>query len=122
MSAIADCIFCSIAVEATPADVLFDGGDTLFFRDANPKAPVHIIGIPKKHLTSLDAISGDDHFVIGKLLHEATDVARDAGIFESGYRVITNIGKDAGQEVNHLHFHIIGGEDLGPLVCNSSSL
>ncbi|HSX24825.1 MAG TPA: histidine triad nucleotide-binding protein [Candidatus Andersenbacteria bacterium] len=122
MSAVADCIFCRIAEGGIPADILFDGGDTLFFRDTNPKAPVHIIGIPKKHLESLDAIGGDDHCVIGKLLHEATHVARDAGIFESGYRVITNVGKDAGQEVMHLHFHVVGGEDLGPLICNSSSL
>lgn len=122
MSTESGCIFCSIAEQAVPADVLFDGGDTLFFKDINPKAPVHIIGIPKKHLASLDAMQGDDHSMIGKLLHEATHVARDAGIFESGYRVITNVGKHAGQEVRHLHFHIVGGEDLGPLICNASSL
>lgn len=117
-----ECIFCKIAEQAIPAEVLFDGGDTMFFKDSNPKAPVHIVGIPKKHLVSLDAIQGDDHAMIGKLLHEATHVARDAGIFESGYRVITNVGENAGQEVRHLHFHIVGGEDLGPLICNVSSL
>lgn len=117
-----DCIFCKIAEQAVMADILFDGGDTLFFRDIHPKAPVHIVGIPKKHLASLDAMQGDDHGVIGKLLHEATHVAREAGIFESGYRVITNIGEHAGQEVSHLHFHILGGEDLGPLICASPSL
>ncbi|MEO6077799.1 MAG: histidine triad nucleotide-binding protein [Candidatus Andersenbacteria bacterium] len=117
-----DCIFCKIADRAIPADILFDGGDTMFFRDINPKAPVHIIGIPKKHLASLDSMQGDDHAMIGKLLHEATHVARDAGIFESGYRVITNIGEHAGQEVSHLHFHIVGGEDLGPLLCNATTL
>lgn len=119
MSDIADCIFCKIAEGVVTAEVLFDGGDTIFFRDAHPQAPVHVIGIPKKHLSSLDDMSGDDHSVMGKLLHEASHVARDLGIFETGYRVITNVGKDAGQEVMHLHFHIIGGESLGPLVCHS---
>lgn len=111
------CIFCSIVGGATPADVVFDGGDTIFFRDINPKARIHIVGIPKKHLSSLDAMHGDDHTVVGKLLHEAADVAKDLGINESGYRVVSNVGSDAGQEVEHLHFHILGGEPLGPLRC-----
>ena len=110
-----DCIFCSIVAESTPADVVFDGGDTLFFRDMNPQAPVHVIGVPKKHIKSLDGVVGDDHFLLGKLLHEAAHVAEDMGINESGYRVVTNVGHDAGQEVQHLHFHIFGGEPLGPL-------
>lgn len=112
-----DCIFCQIAEGSTPADVVFDGGDTLFFRDISPKAPVHVVGIPKKHLESLDEMVGDNHAVVGKLLHEATHVAADMGIAESGYRVITNVGEDAGQEIKHLHFHIVGGESLGPLRC-----
>ncbi len=113
-----ECIFCAIADGITPSDVVFDGGDTLFFRDISPKAKVHIVGITKKHLPSLDAVVGDDHAVVGKLLHEAAHVASDLGIAESGYRVITNVGSDAGQEVGHLHFHILGGEPLGPLNCS----
>lgn len=119
MSNDADCIFCNIADGAMSADIVFDGGDTIFFRDIHPKAPVHVIGIPKKHLSSLDAMQGDHHAMIGKLMHEATHVARDLNIFETGYRVITNIGEHAGQEVHHLHFHILGGEDLGPLIRNT---
>jgi histidine triad (HIT) family protein len=112
-----DCIFCGIAAGTTPADIVFDGGDTLFFRDINPKAATHIVGIPKAHIGSLARIQGDDHALVGKLLHEAAHVADDVGIGESGYRVITNVGRDAGQEVHHLHFHILGGEALGPLKC-----
>lgn len=112
-----DCIFCNIIEGTTPADIVFDGGDTLFFRDISPKAKVHIVGIPKKHYESLDEISGDDHAVIGKLLHEAAHVAEDMGLKESGYRVITNVGPDAGQDIKHLHFHILGGEPLGPIRC-----
>lgn len=115
MSVEAECIFCKIVEGVVPADIVFDGGDTLFFKDIHPKAPVHIIGIPKKHLTSLDAMIGDDHLAIGKLMHDATHIARDAGIFESGYRVVTNVGAYAGQEVPHLHFHIVGGEPLGSI-------
>jgi histidine triad (HIT) family protein len=112
-----NCIFCSIVEKVTPSDIVFDGGDTLFFRDISPKAKVHVIGIPKKHLTSLDDVQGDDHALIGKLLHEAAEVASQLGILESGYRVLTNVGADAGQEVQHLHFHVIGGEPLGAMRC-----
>lgn len=111
------CIFCSIVLGRTPADVVFDGGDTLFFRDINPKAKVHVVGVPKKHLTSLSDVHGDDHKLVGKLLHEAADVASQLGIADSGYRVLTNVGRDAGQEIEHLHFHVLGGESLGALRC-----
>jgi histidine triad (HIT) family protein len=110
-----DCIFCQIVSGSTQADVVFDTPDTLFFRDISPKAPVHLIGIPKKHLGALSAVSATEEVLLGKLLQEITTVAAEAGIAESGYRVITNIGSDAGQEVPHLHFHILGGEPLGPL-------
>jgi histidine triad (HIT) family protein len=112
-----DCIFCDVAAGKTSADVVFDGGDTLFFRDINPKAAVHIVGIPKQHLESLADVHGDNHALLGKLLHEAAEVARDAGIGDSGFRLITNVGRDAGQEIKHLHFHVLGGEPLGPLRC-----
>jgi histidine triad (HIT) family protein len=112
-----NCIFCAIASGITPADVVFDGGDTLFFRDISPKAAVHVVGITKKHLGSLDSMTSGDQDVVGKLLHEVAHVAEELGIKESGYRVITNVGADSGQEVKHLHFHILGGESLGPLKC-----
>lgn len=111
------CIFCQIAVGEAPAEVVFDGGDTLFFRDIHPKAPVHVVGITKRHLTSLAEMRGDDHAVIGKLLHEAAHVAEEMGIEEKGYRVITNVGADAGQEIQHFHIHVLGGEPLGPMRC-----
>jgi histidine triad (HIT) family protein len=113
----AECIFCAIVNGETQADIVFDGGDTLFFRDISPKARIHIVGIPKQHLISLAAMEANDQAVMGKLLHDAAHVAEDIGIADSGYRVITNVGADAGQEVQHLHFHILGGEPLGPLKC-----
>lgn len=112
-----DCIFCQISSGTTQADIVFDGGDTLFFRDISPKAAVHIVGIPKKHIDALSKVVADDQAMIGKLLHDAAHVASEAGIGDSGYRVLTNVGSDAGQEVQHLHFHILGGQPLGPLIC-----
>lgn len=113
--AVNNCIFCKIAAKEASAKVVFDGGDTLFFHDIHPKARVHVVGITKKHLADLADMVGNDHSVIGKLLHEASHVAEDLGIDTSGYRVITNVGKDAGQEIKHFHIHILGGEPLGPM-------
>ena len=111
------CIFCRIAAGEATAKVVFDGGDTLFFHDIHPKARVHVVGITKKHLTNLADMVGDDHLVIGKLLHEASHVAEDLGVAAEGYRVVTNVGKNAGQEIQHFHIHVLGGEPLGPLRC-----
>lgn len=111
------CVFCSIVDGAAPADIVFDGGDTLFFRDISPKAPVHVVGIPKKHIASLAEASSTDQPLLGKLLYDAALVAKDMGIAEDGYRVISNVGTFAGQVVQHVHVHILGGEPLGPLRC-----
>ena len=111
------CIFCAIAEGTATADIVYDGDDTLFFRDLSPKAKVHVLGIPKIHLASLAGVTGEHHELIGKLLHDAVHVAEEMGLRDSGYRVITNIGPDSGQEVPHLHVHILGGEPLGPLRC-----
>ena len=111
------CIFCRIVAGTAAADIVFDGGDTLFFYDVAPKARVHIIGIPKHHLISLHSMAADDQALLGKLLHDVAHVAENVGVSATGYRVITNVGQDSGQEVEHLHFHILGGEQLGPLRC-----
>lgn len=112
-----DCIFCAIAAGGGSADVVYDGGDTIFIRDINPKARVHVLGIPKEHLASLGALNSDQHELMGKLMHDAVHVAEEMGLRDSGYRVITNIGSDSGQVVPHLHIHVLGGEPLGPLRC-----
>lgn len=111
----ADCVFCKIASGEIKAAIIFDGGDTVFFHDIHPKAKIHIVGIPKHHVASLDAMTADNQALVGKLLHDAAHVAEEVGVTKTGYRVITNVGRDAGQEVPHLHFHILGGERLGPL-------
>lgn len=112
-----ECIFCAIVKGSGSADIVYDGNDTLFFRDINPKARVHVLGILKAHVASLGAINSEHHAVLGKLLHDAAHVAEELGLRESGYRVIANVGPDSGQEVPHLHLHVLGGEPLGPLRC-----
>lgn len=112
-----ECIFCQIASGAAQAEVVFDGEETLFFQDISPKATVHIIGIPKRHISSVDGIKETDRELMGQLLLEVGAVAREAGLVEGGYRVISNVGQNSGQVVPHLHWHILGGEALGPLRC-----
>ena len=110
----ADCIFCGIAAGSTPADVVQEGDDTVFFRDINAKAKVHVLGIPKEHVTDFAEASEQ---AIASLMRDAQTVANKLGLVPSGYRLIINSGSDSGQEVAHLHVHILGGEPLGPLRC-----
>lgn len=112
-----ECIFCKIVAGTTPVEPVYDGGDTLFFRDISPKAKIHILGIPKKHIVSVAAMTAEDQALLGKLIHDAAAVASQLGLNEGGYRLINNVGSDAGQVVKHIHFHILGGEPLGPLKC-----
>ena len=112
-----DCIFCRIVSGEVRAEVVVDGGDTLFFRDRSPRARVHLLGIPKSHLESLAQVSDSDEVLLGKIQRDIAKVAQSAGIAEAGYRVITNVGANAGQEIAHLHWHILGGEPVGPLRC-----
>ncbi len=112
-----NCIFCSIVSGVTPSDIIKDTDNAIYFRDINPKARVHILAIPKKHIGSLAAIAPEDQEVLGAILRGLSEVATRLGIDASGYRVVTNCGPDAGQDVKHLHFHLLGGEALGPLRC-----
>jgi histidine triad (HIT) family protein len=112
-----DCIFCGIASGQTPADVIKENGNAIYFRDINPKARVHVLAIPKKHFTSLADVTEEDKELVGSMLHGLTEIAAKEELKESGYRVISNVGLDAGQDVKHLHFHLLGGEPLGPLKC-----
>jgi histidine triad (HIT) family protein len=108
-----DCIFCRIADGRIPAAILLEDGQFVAFRDINPKAPQHLLVIPREHITSLNDLERWQHHEGHDLLAFIVEVARKAGIADSGYRVLTNVGSDAGQEVQHMHFHILGGEDLG---------
>jgi len=110
-----DCIFCKIAAGEIPSRKVYGDDQVVAFHDIQPQAPVHLLVIPRKHIASLNDATPEDTEVLGRLLLAARKVAEDAGIAGSGYRVINNCGKDAGQVVFHIHLHVLGGEDLGPL-------
>ncbi|MEG1501710.1 MAG: histidine triad nucleotide-binding protein [Clostridiales bacterium] len=108
-----DCIFCKMVNKEIPADIVYEDEQILAFKDINPQAPVHILLIPKKHMDDISAMDEQDMALIGKIHLVAADLARQMGIDQSGFRLLTNCKKDSGQEVPHLHFHLIGGVYLG---------
>ncbi len=105
-------MFCRVAEGATPAKVLFADDDVIAFHDIAPRAPVHVLVVPRRHIVSLDAADGRDREILGTLLLAAAEAARRTGIAEGGYRVVTNTGAGAGQSVLHLHLHVLGGRRL----------
>ena len=107
-----DCLFCRIVNREIPAKILLEDDDVLAFADVNPQAPTHALVIPKRHVASVDAATDDDALLIGKVMLAAKRVAREAGVGESGYRLVTNNGEGAGQSVFHLHVHVLGGRPL----------
>ena len=111
-----DCIFCKIVEGKIPAKKVYEDEDILAFNDINPARPVHVLLIPKKHITSLATVSPDDMLVLGKLLAKANEIAVEQGS-PDGFRVIINTGRVGQQEVPHLHLHIVGGPDpVGPML------
>ena len=112
-----DCIFCKIAAGEIPSVKVYESENVLAFKDINPVAPEHILIIPKKHISNIEDITGDDSMDIAELFLAAKEISRERTLVEKGYRLIVNNGKAAGQEVLHLHMHIIGGKDyLGPMI------
>ena len=108
-----DCIFCKIVKGEIPSKKVYEDEEILAFEDINPMAPVHILVIPKKHIKSVNELEEDNNKLIGKIFLVIKNIAKEKGIDEEGYRVVTNIGENGGQEVKHLHFHILGGKKLG---------
>ena len=108
-----DCIFCKIIKREIPSDIVYEDDEVIAFKDIRPVTPVHILVIPKKHISSLVELTEEDEAVIGKIYTVINKVAKDAGILENGFRVIVNCGDDGGQEVKHIHFHVLGGKKLG---------
>lgn len=106
------CLFCKIAAGEIPSKKAYEDESVLAFHDIAPQAPAHILVIPKVHLESADALTREHDALLGHLFEVARLVAKENGIRESGYRLITNIGKDGGQSVPHLHLHVIGGREL----------
>ena len=108
-----DCIFCRIARGEIPSDIVLQDEDFFAFRDIHPVAKVHVLVIPRKHVVSLNDLAGLGEGAGDRILQFIVQVAEVTGIKQSGYRVLTNVGRDADQIVQHLHFHVFGGERLG---------
>lgn len=102
-----DCIFCKIAAGEIPSNKVYEDDKILVFHDLEPQAPVHILMIPKKHITSTDDVTEADTELLGYMLTKVKDVAKEAGM-DNGYRVVINCGEDGFQTVKHLHMHILG--------------
>ncbi|HEU0116346.1 MAG TPA: histidine triad nucleotide-binding protein [Thermomicrobiales bacterium] len=108
----ADCIFCRIASGELGTPFLAETERVVAFRDLHPQAPTHVLIVPKRHLAALRELGPDDAALALDMLRLASEVARQEGLLEGGYRVITNDGADAGQTIDHLHFHVLGGRPL----------
>jgi histidine triad (HIT) family protein len=114
-----DCIFCKIVAGAIPSNKIYEDENVLAFHDIQPLAQVHVLVIPKKHIATMNEAGSEDWSLIGEIHRAAQQIARELGIAESGYRLINNCGKEGGQVVYHIHYHLLGGEQMGPLKCNS---
>lgn len=108
----ADCIFCKIVAGTIPSKKAFENDEVYAFHDINPAAPTHILVIPRQHIASVAQITEQSAPLIGRLMAAVAQIARDQGIEPDGYRVVANTGKNAGQAVDHLHFHILGGRPM----------
>lgn len=108
-----DCVFCKIINRDLPSDIVYEDDEIIGFKDINPATPIHILVIPKKHIPSLVQLEEEDENLIGKIYSVINKIAEEQGVKEKGFRVIVNCGKDGGQEVGHLHFHLLAGKQLG---------
>ena len=106
-----DCLFCKIAAKELDSDTVFESERVVAFKDINPAAPVHVLVIPREHVASAHELRAEHSEVIAEMFEAISTIADDHGVAE-GYRVVTNVGAEAGQSVFHLHWHLIGGRSL----------
>jgi histidine triad (HIT) family protein len=107
-----DCIFCKIIAGEIPSTKVFEDDKILAYKDINPQAPVHFLVIPKEHISGMSAITPENADIVAYIFAKIPEIAKSADILESGFRVVSNCGKDACQTVFHLHFHIMGGKQM----------
>lgn len=107
-----DCIFCKIVNKEIPAEIILEDEQVLAFHDINPQAPVHILIIPKEHFSSLNEIPENKKELLSRILLQARQIAKKMGIAEKGYRIVLNTARDSGQDVFHIHFHLLGGRRM----------
>ena len=106
------CIFCKIINKEIPADIVFENEDVIAFNDVKPIVPIHVLVVPKKHIISVADANDDDVLLMGKLIMAAKKIAEDLEISNKGYKLLIRVGKGGGQEVDHIHLHLLGGARL----------
>lgn len=111
-----NCIFCKIINKEIPAEIIYENDFVIAFNDINPKAPIHILIVPKKHIATIDDVTEADKNMINELIFAAQKIAREKNISQDGYRLVFNIKNHGGQEVEHIHLHLLGGTKLGNMV------
>lgn len=107
-----DCIFCDIVAGKISGDMVYQDGDFAAFRDLNPQAPVHILIVPVRHISSINELQPEDGELIGKLVLVAKQLAQREGLANNGYRLVLNCNRDGGQSVFHIHLHLLGGRRM----------
>ena len=108
-----DCIFCKIARHEIGSNIVYEDDEIIAFKDLSPQAPVHVLVIPKTHISGLLELTGNAPQVVGRIVSEIVPrLARELGIADGGFRVVVNTGEDGGQTVGHLHFHLLGGRSM----------
>ena len=107
-----DCLFCQIANKTIPSSIVYEDDQIAAFNDINPQAPTHILLIPKEHFASLNEVPDEKKALLGQLLLKARQIAEDQGMAQSGYRIVLNTQRDSGQEVFHIHLHLLGGRRM----------
>ena len=111
----AGCIFCKIAGGEIPADLIYESEDVVAFPDLSPQAPVHVLIIPRRHFATSMKMSDEAPELFGSMFKASSEVARKKGVDKSGFRIILNTNADGGQEIFHVHMHLMGGENIGPM-------
>lgn len=107
-----DCLFCKIRDGEIQGDIVFENDDVLAFNDVNPQAPVHVLIIPKKHISTVNDMDAGDEVIMGKLFSVAKTIAAQQGVADDGYRLVVNCNEKAGQTVFHIHMHLLGGRSM----------
>jgi histidine triad (HIT) family protein len=107
-----DCLFCKIATGDIPAETVYEDELVIAFKDINPQAPVHMLVVPRKHISTLNDLEADDKSLVGHMVVTAQQLAKDNGIDEAGFRLVMNCNAEGGQTVFHIHLHLLGGRQL----------
>ena len=108
-----DCLFCGIVAGDVPAEIVAEGDDWVAFRDVDPQAPTHVLVVPREHVATTNDLGPDHDPLAGRLVRAAAEVAESEGVAESGWRLVVNCNRGAGQSVFHIHLHVLGGRPMG---------